>query len=58
VGKHSKDKCELCGKTAKDLRSNQEFTFVSWAVNPKTNKKGMLLCPTCDAKEMNKYHGA
>ena len=39
------DKCELpgCSVTGKD------FTFISFAINPKTNVKGMILCPKHEA---------
>lgn len=31
-----------------------DFTFVSYARNPKTNVKGMLLCPQHEAIEVKK----
>lgn len=43
------DKCEYPGCSVQ----GEDFTFVSFAVNPKTNKKGMLLCPTHEAREVN-----
>lgn len=42
------DKCEMPGcKTI-----GTDFTFVSFAVNPKTKAKGMLLCPKHEAQAM------
>lgn len=28
----------------------EDFTFVSYAINPKTNVKGMILCPKHEAQ--------
>jgi hypothetical protein len=47
------DTCEMpkCNATGTD------FEFISYAVNPKTNVKGMILCPTHAAQEIRKQRG-
>lgn len=45
------DKCEYPG--CKIL--GEDFTFISFAINPKTNAKGMLLCPQHEAQIVKRY---
>lgn len=50
MGKHSADKCEMPGCKVQARRGDKGFCFVSYAVNPKTKEKGMLLCPKHEAE--------
>lgn len=48
MGKHSSDKCEVCGKEEKNM------TFVSWYPNG-SNAKGALLCKQHERQTVRVY---
>lgn len=55
MGRHSDtgqiDDCDMPGCKTRGY----PFTFVSFAINPETKKKGMLLCPSHERKEVKKH---
>lgn len=51
AGKHAKPVCEVCGTEDKQ----RNFVFVSYAVNPQTSKKGMLLCKKHEQEAVRGY---
>jgi len=47
------DQCEY----PKCTNTGTDFEFISYAVNPKTEKKGMILCPQHAAREIKRQRG-